>query len=142
MASLNDLKELFKGPKKKHIKRTEKEKEEENINRKEDKEQGKDMLKNHMMSMKEGIRDIRIKQDQIEGQVLETEDKLTKKYDDMANKVGHLQNKLREMEENLNAKKVEREEMVNICKLTYINIFNGRYMSIYEYIYLSIYVLK
>ena len=46
------------------------------------------------------------------------------------------------MEEKEKAKKVEREELVNICKLTYLHILNGQYMYIYEYIYLSIYVLK
>ena len=52
---------------KKNIKRREEEKEEEDIKRKEDRK--------HMMSMKEDIRAITIKQDQIEEQVLETKDK-------------------------------------------------------------------
>ena len=99
MAYLNDLKELFKGQDETRIKRREKEKEEEDEKRKEDKEEVKDMFKNHMKPMKENIRDIRTKQDHIEGQVLETEDKLTKKYNDMANKVGYLEKKIREMEE-------------------------------------------
>ena len=57
------------------------------------------------MSMKEDIRDIRIKQDQIEGQALETEVKLTKKYDDMAKKVGNFEKKLREMEKRRKQRK-------------------------------------
>ena len=106
MAYLNDLKELLKGQDETRIKRREKEKEEEDEKRKEDKEEVKDMFKNHMKPMKENIRDIRTKQDHIEGQVLETEDKLTKKYNDMANKVGYLEKKIREMAEK---EKVEGE---------------------------------
>ena len=139
MASFNDRKELFKGPEKKNIKRREKEVEDKN--RKEDKEEVRDMLKNNMMLMKEDITDFRIKQDQIEGQVLETKGKLTKKYDDMANKVVNFENKLGEMEEKEKVKKVEREEMVNICKLTFINIFNGQYIQTYLFINIC-YVLE
>ena len=133
MESLNDSTELLNGPEKETHKEDEEEERGGRHKRTEDKEEVKDMLKNHIMSNKEDIRDIRIKQDQIEGQVIETEDKLTKKYDDMVNKVGNLENKLREMKEKEKAKKVEREEMGNICKLTYINIFNDQYMYIYEY---------
>ena len=110
MASLNDLKELFKSQEEKDISRREKEKEEEDVKRKEDKEEVKEMFKSHMKSMTEDIKGIKIKQDQIEGQVLESENKLTKKYDDMASKVTNLENKLKEIEEKEKAKKVEREE--------------------------------
>ena len=110
MASLSDLKELFKSQEEKDIRRREKEKEEEDVKRKEDKEEVKEMFKIHMKSMTEDIKGIKIKQDQIEGQVLESENKLTKKYDDMANKVTNLENKLKEIEEKEKAKKVEREE--------------------------------
>ena len=110
MASLSDLKELFKSQEEKDISRREKEKEEEDVKRKEDKEEVKEMFKSHMKSMTEDIKGIKIKQDQIEGQVLESENKLTKKYDDMANKVTNLENKLKEIEEKVKAKKVEIEE--------------------------------
>ena len=98
MASLIQLKELFNSQEEKDIKRREKEKEEVDLKRKEDKEEVKEMLRSHMLSMKEDIKDIKIKQDQIEGQVMAAEDKLTKKYDDMASKIGELENKMREME--------------------------------------------
>ena len=60
----------------------------------------------------------------------------------MAIKVGNLENKLREMEEKEKAKKVERQEMANICKLTYVNFHNGDICIHMIYIYFSIYVLK
>ena len=60
----------------------------------------------------------------------------------MAIKVGNLENKVREMDEREKARKVERQEMVNICKLTYINIHNGDICIYMIYIYFSIYVLK
>ena len=47
MSSINDLKELVKGHEKKHIKRREKEKEGDGVKRTEEKEEVKDMLKNH-----------------------------------------------------------------------------------------------
>ena len=51
MASLSDLKELFKSQEEKDIMRREKEKEEEDVKRKEDKEEVKEMFKIHMKSM-------------------------------------------------------------------------------------------
>ena len=49
------------------------------------------MFESHMFSMKDDIKDIKNKQVQIEGQVEETENKLMKKYDEMAYKVGNLE---------------------------------------------------
>ena len=58
--------------------RREKGKEEKDVKRKEDKEEVKEMLKMHLIPMKEDIKDIKIKQDQMEGKVLESKNKLTK----------------------------------------------------------------
>ena len=75
--------------KEKNIKRREKEIKENDIKRKENKKEVKDILKNHMMSMKtlgiSGSSRTRLR------------GKLTKKYQDMAKKVGNLEKKLREM---------------------------------------------
>ena len=111
MASLIQLKELFNSQEEKDIKRRQKEKEEVDLKRKEDKEEVKDMFRSHMLSVKEDIKDIKIKQDQIEGQVMAAEDKLTKKYDDMASKVGELENKIRGMEMRDRANKELEEEI-------------------------------
>ena len=48
--------------------RREKEKEEKDVKRNEDKEKVKEMLKMHLIPMKKDIKDIKIKQDQMEGQ--------------------------------------------------------------------------
>ena len=77
MATLNELKDLFKSQEERYIKRREKEKEEEEEKRKEDTEEVKEMFKSHMLLMKEDIKDIRNNQEQIEGQVVEYENKLS-----------------------------------------------------------------
>ena len=114
MATFDELKQLFEMQEEKDIKRRKKEKEEEEVKRRQDNEEVKEILKSHLMTMKNDIKDIKNKQEQIEGQVVETENKLTKKYDDMADKVGNLESKIIELEEKEKAKKLI-EESAKTC---------------------------
>ena len=109
MASFDQLKGLFKSQEEKEGERRKKEKEDEERQRKEDKEEVKEVIRSHMASIKEDIKEIKAKQDQIEHQVLESENKMTKKYEDMVNKVGNLELKLKELEDKEIAKEAEGE---------------------------------
>ena len=65
MASFDQLKELFNNQEEKEDQKREKEKEEEERKRKEDNEEVKELIKSHMSSIKEDIKDIKTKQDKI-----------------------------------------------------------------------------
>ena len=113
MASFEQLKELFKNQEEKDAQRREKEKEEEERKRKEDKEEVKEVIRSQMLSIKEDIKEIKVKQGQIEDKVLESEIKMTMKYDDMAAKVGNLELIIKEMEVKETGRKAEEEESDN-----------------------------
>ena len=91
--------------------RREKEKEEEERKRKEDKEEVKDVIRSQMLLIKEDIKEIKVKQGQIEDKVLESEIKMAKKYNDMAAMVGNLELRIKEMEVKETARKEELEEI-------------------------------
>ena len=59
MATFDQLKELFKYQEDKEAKRREKEKEEEERKRKEDKQDVKEVIRSHMFSIKEDIKEIK-----------------------------------------------------------------------------------
>ena len=107
MATLEQLKELFQLQEEKDGRRREKEKEEEDRRRKEDNDEMKEVIKNHMSLINKDIKDIKAKQDKIKGQVVESESKMGKKYDDIANKFGELEIKMREIEERQSKKEGE-----------------------------------
>ena len=98
MATLDQLKELFKNQEEREDKRREKEKKEEEEKRTADKEEVKEVIKIHMSSIKENIKEIKIKQDRMEGQVIQSEERMEKKFDDIANKFGDLEKKVMELE--------------------------------------------
>ena len=98
MATYDQLKELFKNQEEREDMRREKEKEVEERKRKADKEEVKEVINTHMSSIKEDMKEIKIKQDQMEGQVIQSEARMEKKYDDMANKFGNLEKKMKELE--------------------------------------------
>ena len=111
MATFEQLKELFKNQEEKDGMRREKEKEEEEMRRKVDKEEMKEVIKSHMASIKDDIKEIKAKQDMIEGQVVESENKMGKKYDDIASKFGELEMKVKEIDERQKKKEGEEASM-------------------------------
>ena len=60
MATFDQLKELFKNQEEKDGMRREKEKEEEERKRRDDKEEVKEVIKTHMSSIKDDIKEIKI----------------------------------------------------------------------------------
>ena len=115
MASFEQLKELFKNQEVKEGQRREKEKEEEERKRKEDKEEVKEVIRSQMLSIQENIKEIKVKQGQIEEKVLESEIKMAKKYNDMAVMVGNLELRIKEME----VKETARKEEVEVSDKTF-----------------------
>ena len=79
MATLEQLKELFQHQEEKDGRRRDKEKEEEDRRRKEDMDEMKEVIKSHMSLIQKDIKDIKAKQDKIEGQVVESESRMGKK---------------------------------------------------------------
>ena len=65
------------------------------------------MIKTHMASIKEDIKDIKAKQDVIEVKVVESESRMEKKYDEVVSKMGDLEKKVQEMEERQRRKETE-----------------------------------
>ena len=65
------------------------------------------MIKSHMSSIKEDIKEIKAKQDKIESQVVESESKMEKKYDDIASKFSDLEKKINDIEERQKKKEGE-----------------------------------
>ena len=78
MASFDELKELFINQEEKDRKRREKDKKEEERKRKADNKEVKDLIKSHMVSIKEDIKEVRLKQNMIEDKVMEAEEKMDK----------------------------------------------------------------
>ena len=78
MATYDQLKELFKNQEEREDMRREKEKEVEERKRKADKEEVKEVINTHMSSIKEDMKEIKIKQDHIEGQVMQSESRMEK----------------------------------------------------------------
>ena len=112
MATLEQLKELFQHQEEKDDRRREKEKEDEDRRRKEDKDEMKEVIRSHMSLINKDIKDIKAKQDKIEGQVVESERKMGKKYDDIADKFGELEIKMKKIEERQNKKEGEDSSRV------------------------------
>ena len=99
MATFDQLKELFKNQEEREDMRREKDKEDEETKRREDKEEVKDVIKSHMSSIKDDIKEIKMKQDNIEGQVIQSENRMEKKFDDMGEKFESLEKKVKELED-------------------------------------------
>ena len=99
MATLDQLKELFKNQEEREDMRREKDKEDEERKRREDKEEVKDVIKSHMSPIKDDIKEIKMKQDNIEGQVIQSENRMEKKFDDMGEKFESLEKKVKELED-------------------------------------------
>ena len=108
MASFDQLKELFMNQEEKDGKRREKEKEEEERKRKEDKEEVKELIKSQMTSIKVDIMEIKAKQNVIENKVVETETEMLKKYDNLANKLGNLEKKIRLLKKGRHRKRQKK----------------------------------
>ena len=99
MATFDQLKELFKNQEEREDMRREKDKEDEETKRREDKEEVKDVIKSHMSSIKDDIKEIKMKQDNIEVQVIQSENRMEKKFDDMGEKFESLEKKVKELED-------------------------------------------